>query len=105
VLNHHQHLFTDLESHALRVIRLRRKLEAYGEPEREREERIFGRIPDDPRIDPLAELGGVEFSRLVIERVLREHGDQVKLNRCPRCRRIPRTPQARQCLWCGHDWH
>lgn len=26
-------------------------------------------------------------------------------NRCPACHRIVRTPEARQCLWCGHDWH
>jgi hypothetical protein len=26
-------------------------------------------------------------------------------NRCPECRRIARTPEARQCRWCGHDWH
>jgi hypothetical protein len=27
------------------------------------------------------------------------------LNRCPECQRIVRTPLAKQCLWCGHDWH
>ena len=105
VLHYHQHLFTSLESQVLRVFLLRRKLQAYGTPEREKEERTFMRIPDDPRIDVLMGLGEVEFSRLVLERVLREHGDQIKLNRCPRCRRIPRTPQARQCLWCRHDWY
>jgi hypothetical protein len=26
-------------------------------------------------------------------------------NRCPACRRIVVSPEARQCLWCGHDWH
>jgi hypothetical protein len=26
-------------------------------------------------------------------------------NRCPACSRIVKTPKARQCLWCGHDWH
>jgi hypothetical protein len=27
------------------------------------------------------------------------------INRCSACTRIVRTPLARQCLWCGHDWH
>ena len=27
------------------------------------------------------------------------------VNRCDRCSRIVRTPDAQQCLWCGHDWH
>ena len=26
-------------------------------------------------------------------------------NRCPACSRIVISPLARQCLWCGHDWH
>jgi hypothetical protein len=29
----------------------------------------------------------------------------LKPNRCPACDRIVKTPKARQCLWCGHDWH
>ncbi|MCI0639926.1 MAG: hypothetical protein L0Y72_19305 [Gemmataceae bacterium] len=29
----------------------------------------------------------------------------LKVNRCPRCAKISRTPMARQCFWCGHDWH
>jgi hypothetical protein len=27
------------------------------------------------------------------------------VNRCPKCNRVVRTPRARQCLWCGNDWH
>ena len=30
---------------------------------------------------------------------------RVVVNRCPACSRIVKTPLARQCLWCGHDWH
>ena len=26
-------------------------------------------------------------------------------NRCSGCHRLVRTPVAKQCLWCGHDWH
>ena len=26
-------------------------------------------------------------------------------NRCPDCNRIAETPKAKQCLWCGSDWH
>jgi hypothetical protein len=45
------------------------------------------------------------FHRRAAQRVLREHGKTVFLNRCPRCNRLVRTPRAKQCLWCGHDWH
>jgi hypothetical protein len=36
--------------------------------------------------------------------VLAERGAEVFVNRCPRCRWVVRTPQARQCFWCGFDW-
>ena len=59
----------------------------------------------DPKIDVLMEVGEEEFAGRVLEQVLREHRDQIVLKRCPRGQRIPRTPRAKQSLWCGHDWH
>lgn len=38
-------------------------------------------------------------------RVISQHRSQIVENRCPACRRIARTPVARQCPWCGCDWH
>ena len=50
--------------------------------------------------------GGIDaFRDKVRDRLLKEHAAEVFVNRCPRCNRIVRTPKARQCLWCGHDWH
>ena len=40
-----------------------------------------------------------------ISRVIKNHLDELPLNRCPECARLVRTPRAEQCLWCGHDWH
>ena len=45
------------------------------------------------------------FRIKVRDRLLREHANAVLIVRCPRCHRIVKTPKARQCLWCGHDWH
>ncbi len=62
--------------------------------------------PDsDPRIREALRDGPDAFRKRVRERVLAEYGDQVFVNRCSVCERIVATPQARQCLWCGHDWH
>jgi hypothetical protein len=33
-----------------------------------------------------------------------QHG-KLMINRCPNCDRIGLTPLAKQCRWCGHDWH
>jgi hypothetical protein len=63
----------------------------------------YGRF-DDPRIDR-ALAGGLEAFRIAASRrILNEHPD-LWVNRCPRCLRVTRTPLARQCFWCGHDWH
>ena len=62
-------------------------------------------ITGDPAADA-ALAGGVEgFRRRVCRRELSEHSDQIVINRCPACHGVARTPQAKQCFWCGHDWH
>ncbi len=40
-----------------------------------------------------------------VDRVLKMGRDDVLENRCEKCHRLARTPVAKQCLWCGHDWH
>lgn len=40
--------------------------------------------------------------------LFREQGDAIPpsfINRCPKCSKIARTPKAKQCPWCFHDWH
>lgn len=59
----------------------------------------------DPEIMEALQDGAEAFRRQVCERVLRENADDIVINRCPACKRIVRTPKARQCLWCGNDWH
>ncbi len=46
-----------------------------------------------------------EFTRQTIDRIQREHRGDLFVNRCPACQRIVASPSAKQCLWCGHDWH
>jgi len=40
-----------------------------------------------------------------MDRVLVERRSEIVENRCPKCHRLVRTPKAKQCLWCGNDWH
>ncbi|EMI27252.1 hypothetical protein RESH_02167 [Rhodopirellula europaea SH398] len=40
-----------------------------------------------------------------VERVLETRRGELIENRCSKCQRLARTPAAKQCLWCGHDWH
>ncbi|TWU01057.1 hypothetical protein Pla52n_44280 [Stieleria varia] len=40
-----------------------------------------------------------------VDRVLETRRDDLIENRCSQCQRLVRTPVAKQCLWCGYDWH
>ena len=62
-------------------------------------------IAGDPEAEAALAGGVGAFRRRVCRRVLAEHGAEVFVNRCPSCERVVRTPQARQCFWCGFDWH
>jgi hypothetical protein len=64
----------------------------------------FGSI-DAPETQALLANGINEFWRRACDRVIREYGDSIIINRCPRCSRIVATPGARQCLWYHYDWH
>ncbi len=47
-----------------------------------------------------------DFQKRIADRIQAEVANgRLTPNRCPACNRIVKTPQARQCLWCGHDWH
>ena len=62
-------------------------------------------LSTDPVVLRLAAAGLEPFRLQVATRILAEHADRVVLNRCPRCAGLTRTPQARWCPHCGHDWH
>lgn len=60
---------------------------------------------NDPEVAAALERGIAVFRREARNRILAEHPEEVTINRCSRCQRIVATPLARQCLWCGLDWH
>lgn len=58
-----------------------------------------------PDLAAVVEVGEDAFLDLVVSRLLKKREADVLIKRCPVCRKILRTPRARLCLWCGHDWH
>lgn len=58
----------------------------------------------DPKTNALVKLGREELKRKIASRILAEHRDEV-INNCPRCGKLARTPKAKQCRYCGFDWH
>jgi hypothetical protein len=105
ILLYQRELLTDPEKLALRA------LEAHERAKLTDSERMRRALIDRwgnrglPGVDAALEQGYEAFSIAVVRRVLREASADVVLNRCPRCDRIPRTPMAKQCRWCHHDWH
>ena len=53
----------------------------------------------------LLENGYSEFIINTAIRIYNEHRNELKLNLCPKCGKIARTPNAKQCKFCSHDWH
>jgi hypothetical protein len=59
----------------------------------------------DPETLDLLNNGYEEFKRITADKIIRQHREKVSINNCPKCGRLARTPLARQCRHCGHDWH
>lgn len=46
------------------------------------------------------------FQQRVTDRIVSEFkSGRLAVLRCPACNRVAFTPETRQCVWCGHDWH
>jgi hypothetical protein len=104
VWGHCTHLMTDFERRAGRAARGREEAAACDNETMARMLSKSWGLSGDPDVDSALSAGPEAFRRSVCRRVLSEWGDEI-INRCPRCRRVVRTPEARQCFWCGYDWH
>lgn len=56
-------------------------------------------------IADLIDCGENEFYTNATNRILKEHANDIYFNYCPKCGNLTRTPKAKQCLKCKHNWH
>src|SRR5689334_21035226 len=56
----------------------------------------------DPQVAVLLDEGARKFYIATRDRILRDHVNEVFLNRCPKCGALARTPKACLCPSCGH---
>jgi len=103
VLKYYPGFKTHLESQIVKAIWVRAQ-EANDPDFAAKFRKRFG-LEDDARVAEALEAGPETCRRVIAHRILCDHADEIDVNRCPRCRRIARTPKARQCFRCGHDWH
>ena len=103
VWDHHTERFTEFELQVRRAHQAERKASGAGEPmARMLRDRSGAR--GDPDVARALVDGWAAFRFAARSRVMRDHPSEVVVNRCPDCERVVKTPQARQCLWCGCDW-
>ena len=62
-------------------------------------------LSGDSEVLQLASNGYQSFAEQTARRILADYREGVFLNCCPRCGELARTPKARQCRYCRHDWH
>jgi|SRR5580704_2510808 hypothetical protein len=62
-------------------------------------------LSDDPELLELARDGMQSFLLKTAERILAAHAGEISINRRPRCGEVAKTPKAKQCRFCRHDWH
>lgn len=63
-----------------------------------------GRISADEEVLALVKDGFEVFKARVTERIFKEYKHELELNLCPKCNKIARTPYAKQCRFCFHNW-
>jgi hypothetical protein len=58
---------------------------------------------EHPEIKKLVALNSYwECQKQVAKRIIEDNN--VSIKRCPDCDQIVKTPKARMCLWCNHEW-
>lgn len=105
VWNNYQHLFSRLEQLGAKAVMAEDKANSASSLAMADLLRKKWGAENDPEIVAALSEGTEVFQRRVRERVVRECGESLFINRCPACDRILRTPRAKQCLWCSHSWH
>ncbi len=104
ILAHYSNLLTPEEQMVLRHHQSLLKLDGADE----RHYRMYlkiGRLTDKPEVLAYLSNGFEQFAINCAKRVLGEQPDEVYLNLCPNCGKLARTPLAKQCRFCGCDWH
>jgi hypothetical protein len=64
-----------------------------------------GEILSDKNISELTNDGYEAYKERIAQRIFNEHKHELELNLCPKCNKIARTPYAKQCRFCFHNWH
>lgn len=103
IIRYFGHLMTDDERAALKY-----HMYMYKSSDNEKMREIMkerGWIKQTPETDHLLQNGYEEFEMNTARRILKEIPEKIFFNNCPDCGKLARTPSAKQCRYCGLNWH
>jgi hypothetical protein len=109
VINHYSRLMTDHEREVVKLLTMlyKRDEKKPGPGIARQPTSMSDLMPDQPR-DPEvitdAQAGWEQAREQIATRILRDHADEVYINRCPECQGVTNTPTARMCPHCPHTW-
>jgi len=106
---HYTHLMTNDEKMAWKKCTFDRKMTIKQSSESfkkslENELIKRGEFTNHPQVLSLTEDGLEAFKYRIAKRIYSEHPEEVKHNVCEKCNQLTRTPNAKQCRFCGYTW-
>jgi hypothetical protein len=107
IINYFSNLLTSAERMAIKHTTSTYKLE-HSTSDNTKVTRIYrekGWLTADQNAIDLLKDGYDNFELNVANRIINQNPDKVFFNNCPKCNKLARTPYARQCRHCGHNWH
>jgi len=104
IFNYYYHLLTPEERAAHQTVLGELKIE-HARSQEMKDALSKSWVSTDPKVLALLRDGRESFWEHTRDRVMREHGDEVFLNLCPRCGALAKTPTAKQCPKCFFSWH
>lgn len=110
ILNHYHQLMNTNENKAWRHWSSWYKTEYSDmtEEQKEKRTRLYlknGWMSQDSEVLELLKDGIDLFRIRTAERIAKDHPEVLVYNNCPKCGKLARTPFAKQCRFCFHDWH
>jgi hypothetical protein len=105
IMVYFRQFFTETERRAVRHTFSTEKLEHNNNPNFKSVYERNGWLTSDQGALDLLKNGYDSFALNTANRIVAENGDIVIFNNCPECGKLARTPTAKQCRHCGHDWH
>ena len=110
VVRFHSHLMNDAERkaqlHLLATMKATRGRSDETAQHEAQNNKIYSRmLSTEPNVLSLAKDGSEQLQLTTAARILKDSADKVFFNCCPACGELARTPSARQCRYCGYDWH